>query len=139
MGKTGGVNTGNNFWFFVAENTKHMTVVKERSNSWWCVDRKCKIGDKAFLYKRLEGIVCYFEILGINDSQDICSSYGMDTGLIKILKHFKEPITAKILKSTPIVADETFVRRNFQGKSFVIKNEETVKTILALQSTHVDK
>ena len=122
----------NNFWFFVAENVKHMVETKEKRKTWWCVDRRCKVGDKAFLYKRLEGILCYFEILEINDSQDFCRAYGMQTGLVKILKIFKEPVTAKLLKSTPIVKDEKFVSRNFHGKSFVIRNEESVKAILSL-------
>jgi hypothetical protein len=45
------------------------------------------------------------------------------------------------MKTIPIVEDESFVRRKFQGKSFVIKNEETVKRILSLsrQSPPIDK
>ena len=121
----------NTFWLFVAQNTGHMTEVRERRYSGGCVDRKCKIGDKAFLYKCVEGVKCYFEIVEINDSQDICGSYGMGTGLIRILKSFKEPIAATIMKTTPIVEDESFVRRKLHGKSFVIKNEETVKRILS--------
>lgn len=122
----------NNFWFFVADNVKHMADVKERSKTWWCVDRRCKIGDKAFLYKTLQGVICYFEILEVNDSEKFCELYGMQTGLIKIIKKFKTPITAKVLKSTPIVKVERFISRNFHGKSFIIKNEESVKAILSL-------
>ncbi len=119
-------------WFFIAHSIRHMNQVKENEETWWCVDRRCIKGDKAFLYKPQEGVICYFEILEMNNSQLFCKSYGMETGLIKILKLFKEPISAKKLKTYPILKKEPFIAKNFQGKSFVIREEASVRKMLSL-------
>jgi hypothetical protein len=59
----------------------------------------------------------------------------MATAKIKVLNVFDPPISSKMLKSSPVVRNESFVRRNFQGKSFTLFSDETEKAILDLVGT----
>lgn len=130
------------YWILIAHETLHMPDIKQGEESWWCVDRKSKIGEKSFLYKPLKGITHYFEILEIINSKDICLCYAMNSARIKILKQFEPPITAKMLKRIKEAREEEFIRKNFQGKSFIITNPLVVKKIINFKeqaSVHIKR
>ena len=69
--------------------------------------------------------------------ESFCTSYQMATGRIKVLRIFEPPISPKSLRSDGIVGVEEFVRRNFQGKSFLLHSEDTPRAILALTASEV--
>ncbi|HZT29456.1 MAG TPA: hypothetical protein VFA33_06215 [Bryobacteraceae bacterium] len=119
-------------WFFVAHHVLHLTEVEEGRETWWCVDRNTAPGDRAFIYRPLKGVCWYFEILEHIKPDAFCSSFGMGTARVKILRVFDPPISAKQMKSSSVVKDEGFVRRNFQGKAFVVHSKETPKAMLSL-------
>jgi hypothetical protein len=73
-----------------------------------------------------------FEILALTAPEAFCSGYAMATARIKVLRVFDPPISAKQLKSSSAVRMEGFVRKNFQGKSFILHSEKAPKAILAL-------
>lgn len=119
-------------WLLVAQSTMHLDILRDGEDSWWCVDRKCKPGERAFIYRTAIGIILQLEILEIlHRPEAACTSYGMMPARVKILNVFQPPITSKDLKSS-VVRDEGFVRRNFQGKSFVFTSQESPGAILAL-------
>lgn len=120
-------------WLLVADYVLHMEKVEDNDNSWWCVDRKCKPGDRAFLYKTLKGILCYFEIIELITDQDYCKSFAMNTAKIAILNVFEKPIKSKELKAIATTKNEPFIRRNFQAKSFIIRDESLPNEILFLR------
>jgi hypothetical protein len=118
----------------VAREILHLGRVKARSKTWWCVTRDALPGDKFFLYKPMAGIVLYLEVLGLaQPSQGFCSTYGMGTAEVRILKVFDPPITAKALKRSMETKNQGFVRRNFQGKAFNV-DADAAKAILRFSS-----
>ncbi len=119
-------------WFFVAHNVLHLSGVEEGQETWWCVDRNAAPGDRAFIYRPLKGIAYYLEVIEHIKPDTFCSSYGMGTARVKVLKVFDPPISAKQMKSSSVVKEEGFARRNFQGKSFTVHSKQTPKAILAL-------
>jgi hypothetical protein len=123
--------TRSSAWFLVARNVGHMDIVKNGSVTWWCVTRKAAVGDKCFLYKSLTGIIVHFEVLRLTEPQGFCTGYEMATAQVRVLRVFKPPIMAKALKASSVIAKQGFVRRNFQGKAFVVE-ENAAKAILKL-------
>jgi hypothetical protein len=120
-----------NNWVFVTHTPLHLVRLKAGNESWWCVDRRCKAGEQAFIYKPLTGIILHLKILELSKTPELfCDTYQMATAKIKVLNVFDPPITSKQLKSSKIVRSEQFVRRNFQGKSFLLLSPPTA--IIAL-------
>ncbi len=64
-------------WLFVVHNARHMLKVETMDQTNWCVSRKAKEGDRAFLYQSLKGIICFFEIIEKTESESFCNSYGI--------------------------------------------------------------
>ena|ERR1017187_8317597 len=119
-------------WLFVTHTTLHLERLKKGDESWWCVDRGCKLGERAFIYKALNGIFLYFEILELPKTPEMfCNSYQMATARIKVLNVFDPPISSKQLKASEVIRAEGFVRRNFQGKSFALQ-PKTPRAIIAI-------
>jgi len=123
-------------WLFVAHTVFHLHRLSVGVESWRCGDRNCKAGERAFIYKPLHGIFLHFEILELLKKAELfCDNFQMATAKIKVLNVFDPPISSKMLKSSPVVRNESFVRRNFQGKSFTLFSDETEKAILDLVGT----
>src|ERR1017187_6683701 len=119
-------------WLFVTRTTLHLERLKSGEESWWCVDRRCKPGERAFIYKALNGIFLHLEILELLKQPELfCNSYKMATARIKVLNVFDPPVSPKHLKASAVLSAEGFVRGNFQGKSFVLFNK-TPRAIIAL-------
>jgi hypothetical protein len=119
-------------WLFVAHNTLHLEFLKNGAETWWCVDRRCNPNERAFIYKPLIGITLQFEILEILKKPELfCNAFQMATARIKLLNVFDPPITSKEIKLY-IGRKEVFIRRNFQGKSFVLQSPNTPTALLAL-------
>lgn len=126
-------------WVFIAHTVLHLADLKAGEESWWCVDRSCKPGEKAFIYRPLKGIILYLEILELLKPGDtFCNSYQMGTAQIKLLNVFDPPISSKELKASA-ARNEGFIRRNFQGKAFVLNSEKTPAVILALAKQSTNK
>jgi hypothetical protein len=123
----------NNYWLFVINELRHLSEIKENEESWWCISRGCNKGDSAFLYKAGVGIVCYFEVIELMESNTFCSAYGMKTAEVKILKSFNPPIKSNELKLINAVRSEKFIKRNFQSKEFRIKNNAIINSILSIR------
>jgi len=122
-----------NTWLFVAHNTLHLEYLNSGEESWWCVDRQCKPGEIAFVYRPLYGIARRLEILELSKKTEMfCNAYGMATARIKVLNLFSPPITPKMLKTVRELKDEAFVRRNFQGKSFLLRSRAAGEAILKI-------
>jgi len=120
-------------WLLVTDDIQHLEHSRLGELTWWCVDRKSKEGDRVFLYKTLTGIVCLFEIKQFIAQQDYCKIFRMDRAQVKVLKVFKPPISAKALREARYVRLEPFIKRNFHGKSFLIRSENTYEQILLLK------
>ncbi|HWU40667.1 MAG TPA: hypothetical protein VN203_23720 [Candidatus Acidoferrum sp.] len=120
-------------WLFVAHDLLHLTSANTGDLTWWCVDRRAKERDRAFVYQPLTGIVCAVEIVELVARHGLCDSYGMATGQVRILKTFDPPIPPKILKDERYVRMESFVRRNFQAKAFQISSKAVYDRILSLE------
>ena len=120
-------------WFFVAPDLLHLASASTGELTWWCVDRRAKEGDRAFVYKPPTGIVCAFEIVELVPRHGLCDTFGMATGRVLVLKTFDPPIPPKILKAERYIRREPFTRRNFQGKSFRISSDAIYALILALK------
>jgi len=117
--KSGPTRSGE--WLLVAQNILHLERTKVGAITWWCVKSDSAVGDKCFLYRSLTGVVLYFEIIRFApQSEGFCSAYQMATAQVKILKMFEPPITARALRRSPELKEAGFVRRNFQGKAFVV-------------------
>src|ERR1017187_17828 len=83
-------------WVFIAHTVLHLADLKAGEESWWYVDRSCKPGEKAFIYRPLKGIILYLEILELLKPGDtFCNSYQMGTAQIKLLNVFDPPISSK--------------------------------------------
>jgi len=121
-------------WMLVTSEFYHLLHAKEYDETWWCVDKRCKPKDKAFLFKINTGIVLYFEILELTEAQPRCKAYGMGTAKIKVINIFRHPITAKKIKSIITAKAEQFVAKNFHGKSFMIKHEKTPNVIMSMDN-----
>jgi len=94
------------YWLYVINELRHLSEIKEKE-SWWCVR--------------------------LIESNTFCSAYGMQTAKIKILKSFNPPIKSNELKKIYSVRAETFMKRNFQSKEFLIKDNDIIKPILSLR------
>jgi hypothetical protein len=126
-------NAEANTWLFVVQRTHHLEHLRVGDQSWWCVDRNCRPGQKAFLYQRKKGVVFELEILELLESaEQLCKAYQMNTARVRILSAFVPPITSKALKGSRVIRNERFVRLNFQGKSFSLESRDTAPAILAL-------
>jgi hypothetical protein len=123
----------NHAWVGIAHKLLHMASVKIGQESWWCVNARSTIGDTVFIYKPGEGIVSCFRILEFTTPDKFCASFAMATAKIKVLRLFQPPISLKRLKEISGAREETFVRRNCQGTSFLIKNETVIQSILQLK------
>jgi hypothetical protein len=121
-------------WLLVAWNVLHLTEAKKADTTWWCVDRRCAVGERCFIYKPSKGMLLFFEVLKINESQGFCRSFGMATAEIKIVEIFEPPITARALKQVKEISQANFVKKNFQGKAFAIENQLT-KAVLKLAAS----
>lgn len=121
-------------WLLVAWNILHLNELAKAQMSWWCVDRRCKVGDKCFVYKPSKGIVLLFEIKKVNETQAFCRSFGMATAEMRILKVFDPPITAKEMKQSDEISlrEANFIKRSFQGKAFSLADMKVVRAILKL-------
>lgn len=79
-------------WLFVARNTLHLDTLKNGEESWWCVARNCKPGERAFLYQPLTGIILQLEVLEfLKEAEMFCNSYQMATARIKVLNVSNPP------------------------------------------------
>ncbi len=119
-------------WVFIVRNPKHLIDLKTGDKSWWCADRRCKVGDRAFIYRPLKGIAMLVKIVGYAPSKPYCISFGMNTAAIEVLRIIDPSITARALKTAAGTRNANFVCRNFQGTSFLIESAAITKAILAL-------
>jgi hypothetical protein len=116
-------------WLLVVGATEQLLNMAEGEESWWCVDIGSKTGDLALVYRpaspHIEGaVVCSFEVVTLRVRQrSFCRLYGMATARIKMLRVFDPPISRRKVLENPAVKNESFARRNFQGKSFPISPE----------------
>lgn len=117
-------------WLFVVHNPQHLLDLKKGDQTWWCVDRRCKTGDRAFIYRPLKGIALLLKIVGETAPNPFCNSFSMNTAAVAIVKVFDPPIPARALRSK--LRDQNFVRRNFQGTAFEIHSPAVTKAILSL-------
>jgi len=117
-------------WLFVVRNPQHLLDFQKGDETWWCVDRRCKTGDRAFIYRPLKGIAMLIKVVGDAPPNPFCSSFSMNTARIEVVKVFDPPITARTLRYR--LRDANFVRRNFQGTSFEIQSPAVTKAILAI-------
>lgn len=101
----------------------------------WCMPPDSKIGDKILLYcprsasASRQGV---FAEAVVESSPDkacdknyFCSGYGAYGAKymyvrIKILKRFKPHVLAKEMKADRMLSGSGFVRRNFQGTTFIL-------------------
>jgi hypothetical protein len=121
-----------NAWLFVANDILHLSRLKIHDENWWCVDHRSKAGDEAFIYKPRTGIILHLKILELcKTPESFCDSFQMATAIIKVQNLFDPPITCKQLKSF-LGRNESFIRRNFFGKSFLFNSPETPAAILAI-------
>lgn len=126
-------------WLFVAHTLLHLDELKAGEKSWWCVDRRCNPGDKAFIYQPLKGIILHFEILEfLKQPEPFCNSFQMGTAEIRVLDVFAPPVSSKDLKVSA-ARNEGFIRRNFQGKAFAFTSEQSPAAILTLAKKLSDK
>lgn len=123
----------NNQWLFVINELKHLSDIKENEETWWCVSQGCNKNDGAFLYRAKVGIIFYFEVIELMESNAFCNAYGMKTARIKILKSFNPPIKSHELKLINSIRSEKFMRRNFQSKEFNIINSNIINSILSIR------
>ncbi|HEV2379219.1 MAG TPA: hypothetical protein VG206_05415 [Terriglobia bacterium] len=122
-------------WLFVVRTPFHLAEVKAGEKTWWCADRRCKRGDRAFIYVPLEGVRWFLRVIDVLDpsqSQTFCESFKMATVVAKILNVFTPPIKARQLRADPNVRLEGFVGRNFQAKAFMIRSDAATDAILAI-------
>lgn len=117
-------------WLFVVRNPKHLLDLKKGDHTWWCVDRRCKPGDRAFIYRPLKGISMFLKIIDPAPPNSFCTSFSMNTAMVEIARVFDPPISARTLRSN--LSDANFVRRNFQGTAFEIHSLAVTKSILSL-------
>jgi hypothetical protein len=120
-------------WLFVVNAVLHLSDITVGSETWWCVDRRCKTGDNAFIYKPLKGVILRLQVLGVSmKSEMFCESFHMATARVKLLDVFDPPVTARDLKSSPRIRVENFVRGNFQGTSFAVVSDEVPNEIVSI-------
>ena len=120
-------------WLFVVHVLLHLSSLKAGEKSWWCVDRRSKPGEKAFIYQPLRGVRLLVEILDFSARPEgFCNGFAMATANIKVLKIFDPPVKAKQLKSSKIIGSEGFIGKNFQGKAFLVRSEQAVKAIISM-------
>lgn len=119
-------------WLFVVHAPLHLADLKLGEESWWCVDRRCRPGEIALVYRPLRGVICLFRIVKFTTAQSFCNSYAMGTTGIEMLQVFEPPISAKQLRSASGVRGEALLRKNFQGKSFPLSSLNVVQAVTAL-------
>ena len=125
-----------NTWLFVAHVLLHLSSLKVGEKSWWCVDRRCKAGEKAIIYQPHKGVRLLVEILDFSARPEgFCTGYAMNTANVKLLQIFDPPVTAKQLKSSKYVNGEGFIGKNFQGKAFLIRSPQAFKAIISMEQT----
>lgn len=109
---------------YVAETIKHLEN-RSNQNTWWCVVWKSKPGDIGYLYKKGRGIVLKFRVVDLERKDErFCQMYGMQTANIEILTHLDtDAISVKEMKRNSTIQKFPAIRRNFQGKSFLVDSE----------------
>jgi hypothetical protein len=125
---------GRTDWLLVAHNVLHLEGSRDGQSTWWCVDRRCKRGDRVFVYKPRSGILVFCEIVGEAEPQGYCEGFAMNTVKVKIVRRFDPPIPAGVIRNTRYARLENCVRRSFQGKAFKLKFPETVDAILGIKA-----
>lgn len=98
--------------------------------TYWCVQKTADIGDKIILYRprnvdyKNHGIFAEAIMLDVadnsNDERGHCSKYGLFYAPIKIVNRFNPYLTAKEMKSDPLLQNSNFVRKSFQFTTIAI-------------------
>ena len=111
------------------------------TEAFWCVPSIATIDDIILLYcprsvdDKRQGVFAEARISrapSANDQNNSrCSGYGLLYVPIEVQRRFLSPVTAKDMKSDPVLKTASFIRRNFQGTSFQLQ-EASYKRILAL-------
>lgn len=112
------------------------------SASYWCVFRsqKVKSGDLLALYKTQYGVTQIYEITAASaeTGQFDCNMRGMVTVPIRLVLNMEHPVSAKHMKSNPVLCKSGPVGRNFQATCFTLSYEEWQALICLLSVQNPD-
>lgn len=113
-----------NYWIAVTREPR-------KTKDYWCFGADARMGDHVFIYRIKEGVTGLEKIVSRPAIGGECDFYGMYTGRTTAIKRFPKTLDIVRMKADIILRDIGAVRRNFQGTTFCI-SEEQANRILKL-------
>lgn len=116
-------------------------ISEEEGESYWCTTKQmgCNPGDLLLIYIKGKGINQLFTIIKIEKDDHIkCLAMGMKTIYLKHVHTFSNPLPTKILKTDPKYSNISVVRKNFQGTTFQLDEDEWETILNGLITNNLD-